>query len=120
MSEQHPLLAADPAADLHDDVFAVIGIFRKEQKLQFMFQLIPAGHGIFQFVLCQFPHLGIIHEALGIVHGRNRLLIAPEGGDHRFQFSQFPRAAGIGFRIGIYLRLLHSLLQFYISVIEFI
>ena len=66
MRKQHAFFPSDSAADLHDHILAVIGILGKQQQLKFVLQLVLTAHRMFQFILCQFFHFGIIHEAPGI------------------------------------------------------
>ena len=79
MGEQGAFLAADAAADLHDNAFFVVGIFGQQQNLQLTIKLFAAGFRADEGLLAKFLHFRVAHKLLSICHLLQRGIIGVEG-----------------------------------------
>ena len=104
--KERAFFPSDAAADLHDDIFAVVRILRQQQDLQLLLQFIAGGFRLCIFLLRKVPHLRIIHQLhRGFQVGTGRFIRAI-GLHQRRKLPGFPVDFGIQLRIGIGFRLL--------------
>ena len=107
VGEQGALLAAHAAANLHDDVLAVIGIAGQQQKAQPVLQLRGLLLGGLVFVLQKALHLGLLaHQRERFRHVGLGPLPAAEGRHDRFQIPLLLQILRSQLRIGVEVRLL--------------
>ena len=55
--KQRSLISAGAGADLNDNVFVIIRVFRKKKDLQLLLQFLHTAPGLAELFLRQFPHL---------------------------------------------------------------
>ena len=106
MGKQGAFLAADAAADFHNDVFFVIGVFGKEQNLDFFGKsfLLRLGGGV--GFLTKRLHFRVCHQLLGVRHVLLRLIVGVKGLHNGFQVIFFPKQLRRFLGVGIKIRLL--------------
>ena len=103
VGKQGAFLAADAAADLHNDVLFVIGVFGKEQNLDFFGKglLLRLGGGV--GFLTKLLHFRVGHQLLSVRHVLLRLIVGVKGFHNGLQIVFFPeqprRLLGVGVKI---------------------
>ena len=126
VGEEGALLAADAAADFHDDVLVVVGVPGQQQDFQLLLQLLQVLFGLGKFLLAQIPHvlvqLAVQHfpEILGLLGG---LDIAAIGADDGLQLPLLPQKLGRGLGVGVKIGLGRPFRHFVVAVfhrLEFI
>ena len=105
--EQHGLLAADAAPDLHDHVLAVIGVPGQEEELQLLPQALHVRLGPLDLLLGHLLHFRVAQQLLGGGQVRFRLTVGPVGLHHRLQLLLLPGQAAQKVRVGVGGRVLH-------------
>jgi len=101
VGEQCRLLPAHPGANLHDDVFSVVGVFGQKQDLQFPFQTGQVLQCGLILLLRQFLHLRVGHQFQRLFPGIQRPAVGPEGLHQRLKFRLFPVEPGHQFRVAV-------------------
>ena len=98
--------AADAAGDLHNDVFFVIGVFGKEQNLDFFGKglLLRLGGGV--GFLTKLLHFRVGHQLLSVRHVLLRLIVGVKGLHNGFQVIFFPKQLRRLLGVGVKIRLL--------------
>ena len=108
--KEHALLPADAAADLHDDVFAVVRVFGQQQKADGVFTcLARALGGAVFFLVVKLLRGGHVVTGGGI--GAIRL-------DDRRKLARLAVAGGESGRVGIDLGLSHAGIELFILVFQ--
>ena len=108
--EEHALLPADAAADLHDDVFAVVGILRQEQDPDLALAAFPLGSCGAELLLVAELRRGI-HVLAG---GKPGAIGLDEGA----QLARFLLAGGKGRGVGVDLRPLHAGAELFVLIFQ--
>ena len=79
VGEQGAFLAADAAANLHDDVLVVVGVLGQQQNLQFFKKFFLGGLGLGKFLLGQLLHFRVAHQLQSALHVGFGLFVGMEG-----------------------------------------
>ena len=108
--KQHALLPADAAADLHDDVFAVVRVLRQQQEADLALARFPLCFGGAVFLLVAELQRGV-HVVAGY-------LVGAVGLDDRRKLARLAVTGGEGGRIGIDLRPRHAGLELFILIFQ--
>ena len=100
------ILPARAAANLHDDIFFVIGVFGKEQNLDFFGKsfLLRLGGGV--GFLTKLLHFRVRHQLLSVRHVLLRLIVGVKGFHNGLQIVFFPEQLRRLLRVGVKIRLL--------------
>ena len=109
--EEHTLLAADAAADLHDDVFGIVWVLREKQDADLLLEARLFRLAVQELLLGELAHLGILHQLCGGSQLRADALVGGVRLGQRLQLARLPLDAGIERRIRIGRRLLETAAQ---------
>ena len=117
VGEEGALLAADAAADLHDDVLVVVGVPGQEEDAEPVLQLLGVLLRGLVLLLEEVLHLGLLgHQGQGLGHVGLRLFPGAKSRDHGGKLPLFLQKAGRLLRVGVKIGLLCSRAQLVVSV----
>ena len=109
VGKQGALLAADAAADLHDDVLPVVGVLGQEQDAELVLQCLALLLGGLILVLQKLLHFGLLaHHGQRLVHRGPGLLPGAEGLHHGLQLPLLAQIPCRQLRVRVKIRLLAS------------
>ena len=109
MGKEGAFLAADAAADLHNDALVVVGVVGQQEKLQFLLQILTALFGGGKFLLAEFLHVRVgAHQLQRVVHVLPGAQIGPVGRYHRLQLLLLLQICCRLFRVSVKIGLLRT------------
>ena len=118
--EQRRFLAADAAADLHDDALVVVRIAREQQDLELVFQPLAVLLCRGKFLLAERFQLRVagVHQLARLGHRLLGGLVCAIGFDDRFELLLFLQQLGRGLGVGVKIGLRGPFFHFHVAFFD--